>query len=99
MGIDGTYNIVADTPMGKIESTLILKTDGSSLSGSVHSVKTGTVEFDGGMADGNRFEFDVVMKSLLLKLKIHNTGTVDGDNISGELRTSMGNSTYSGVRV
>ena len=37
MAIDGTYNVEIDTPMGKQESKLTLKTDGDKVSGSMDS--------------------------------------------------------------
>ena len=37
MAIDGTYKIEIDTPMGKQEATLTLKTAGDKLSGTAES--------------------------------------------------------------
>jgi hypothetical protein len=99
MSIDGTYDVITDTPMGKMESTLTLKTDGDSLSGSTSSAMTGTNEFSGGKVDGNSFEFEMEMNSPMGKFEMTNIGTVDGDNISGEVKTSMGNSAYTGTRA
>lgn len=99
MGVDGTYNITADTPMGKMESTLILVTDGDSLSGNTTSAMMGTVEFSDGKVDDNNFSFEMEMNSPMGKMEMTNTGTVDGDNISGEVKTSMGNFPYTGTRA
>ena len=99
MGVDGTYNITSNTPMGKIESTLTLVTDGESLSGSTTSTMMGTVEFSDGKVDGNSFSFEMEMNSPMGKMEMTNTGTVDGDNISGEVKTSMGNFAYTGSRA
>jgi hypothetical protein len=99
MGVDGTYNVIANTPMGKMESTITLVTDGDSLSGSVASAMMGTVEFSGGKVDGNSFSFEMEMNSPMGKMQMTNTGSVDGDNISGEVKTSMGNSAYTGTRA
>ena len=99
MGVDGTYNILVNTPMGKMESTIILVTDGDSLSGSITSAMMGTVEFSGGKVDSNSFSFEMEMNSPMGKMEMTNTGTVDGDNISGEVKSSMGNSAYTGTRA
>ena len=99
MGIDGTYKITANTPMGKMDSTLTLKTDGDSLSGSSSSAMMGTVEFSGGKVDGNSFTFEMSLNTPMGKMDMTNNGTVDSDNISGEVKSSMGNSAYTGVRV
>ncbi|MBN1830753.1 MAG: hypothetical protein JW896_01430 [Deltaproteobacteria bacterium] len=99
MGVDGIYQVTTNTPMGKMESTLTLITDGDSLSGSSASAMMGTVEFSGGKVDGNNFTFQMTLNTPMGKMEMTNNGSVDGDNISGEVRSSMGNMAYSGVRV
>ena len=99
MAVDGTYQITTDTPMGKMESTLTLKTDGDSLSGSNASAMMGKVEFSGGKVDGNNFTFQMSLNTPMGQMEMTNNGSVDGDNISGEVQTSMGNMAYSGVRI
>ena len=99
MAIDGTYKVTADTPMGKIESTLTLKTDGGSLSGSMQSGMFGTVEFSGGKIDGSSFSANMTMNGPMGAMEMTTSGTVDGDSISGTVKTAMGNSSFSGVRV
>jgi hypothetical protein len=99
MGIDGTYQVTTNTPMGKMESTLTFKTNGESLSGSNASAMMGRVEFSGGKVDGNKFTFKMTLNTPMGKMEMTNNGNVDGDNISGEVQTSMGNMAYSGVRI
>jgi hypothetical protein len=99
MSVDGTYQITSDTPMGKMESTLTLKTDGDSLSGSNASAMMGTVEFSDGKVDGNNFTFQMSLNTPMGQMEMTNNGSVDGDKISGEVQTSMGNMAYSGIRV
>jgi hypothetical protein len=99
MGVDGTFQVTTNTPMGKMESTLTLKTDGDSLSGSSASAMLGKVEFSGGKVDGNQFTFEMTINSPMGQMEMTNNGRVEGDNISGEVQTSMGNMAYSGVRV
>lgn len=99
MGVDGTYKVTADTPMGRIESTLVLNTDGDNLSGSFSSAMMGSTEFSGGKVDGDSFTFEMTLETAMGRMEMTNNGTVDGDNISGEVKTAMGNSSYTGVRV
>jgi hypothetical protein len=99
MSVDGTYKITAETPMGSMKSTLILKTDGEKLSGSMSGGVIGTIDFCGGKVEGSRFSFAMTMKKFFKKIEISGSGEVDGDKISGEIMTSMGNSSYSGVRI
>lgn len=99
MNIDGTYRITAETPMGSVESTLTLKTDGGDLSGTMSTGVIGTIDFDGGKVEGNSFSFAMTMKKFFKKIEISGSGKVDGDKISGEILTSMGNSSFAGVRI
>ena len=99
MAIDGTYKVTADTPMGKIESTLTLNTEGENLRGSMTSGMFGKVEFNNGKVDGSSFSANMTMKGPIGKMDMTASGTVDGDNISGQVKTSMGSSSFTGSRV
>jgi hypothetical protein len=81
--IDGTWNTTSKTPLGKQKGTLVLKSEGSELSGSSSS-QWGTDEFTGGTVDSNNFEFTVKSKSPVGPLKITYKGTFDGDKMSGQ---------------
>ena len=52
MAVDGTYKIEIDTPMGKQEAKLTLKTAGEKLSGTMES-SLGKTDFSGGTVKGN----------------------------------------------
>ena len=99
MCVDGTYKITAETPIGSMESTLTLKTDGEALSGTMSGGLMGTIDFSGGKVEGSRFSFAMTMKKFFKKIEISGFGKVDGDQISGEVRTTMGNSSFAGVRI
>ena len=99
MAIDGAYNVTADTPMGKMSSTLTLQTDDGLLSGSMSTGMMGKAKFSGGKIDGNSFNFNGTMKSILGKMEMSGSGKVDGDSISGEVKTSKGNFSFNGTRV
>ena len=99
MSIDGTYKITAETPMGNMESTLVLKTEGEELSGTMSAGVMGTIDFNGGKVEGRRFSFAMTMKKFFKKVEVSGSGEVDGDRITGEVKTSLGNSSFAGVRV
>ena len=99
MSVDGTYKITAETPIGSMESTLILKTDGQELSGTMSAGVIGTIVFNGGKVEGSRFSFALTMKKFFKKIEVSGFGNVDGDRISGEVRTSRGNTSFAGVRI
>ena len=99
MSVDGTYKITAETPMGNMESTLILKTDGDELCGTMSAAMMGTIDFNGGKVEGSCFSFAMTMKKFFKKIEISGQGKVDGDRISGEVKTTMGNTCFIGIRV
>jgi hypothetical protein len=99
MAVDGTYKIEIDTPMGKQESNLTLKTDGAKLSGSMDS-PMGTMEFSGGKVNGDEVSWDMQISSPMGDMKLEYKCTVKGDDISGEVKAGdFGSSPLKGKRA
>jgi hypothetical protein len=99
VAIDGTYNIEADTPMGKQAGTITLKTDGNSLSGTYTSFM-GTESFTGGTVSGNDFKFSVSLNTPMGKIDLEFSGTVSGNEISGKSTAgAFGTSPFKGTRA
>ena len=82
MAVDGTYKITTQTMMGPQEATLIMKSDGTSLSGSMES-QAGKAEFAGGTVSGNEYQFKVKVKTPLGDTNLDCKGTIDGDKLTG----------------
>ncbi len=97
--VDGTYQIAIDTPMGKQESKLTLKTEGNKLSGSMES-PFGTMEFkDGTVKDGD-ISWSMEISSPMGSMKLDYKGKVEGDAISGEVKAGdFGSSPFTGKRI
>ena len=99
MAVDGTYNIEIDTPMGKQQAKLTLKTDGGALSGSTEST-FGTQEFSGGTVKGDDVSWSMEVSSPMGKMDLTYTGKVSGDEISGEVKAgNFGTSPFKGKRI
>jgi hypothetical protein len=99
MSVDGTYNIEIDTPMGKMESKLTLKSAGAGLSGTVEST-FGKDNFTGGAVKGNDVAWTMEIDSPMGKMKLDYTGKVVGNDISGEIKMGdFGTSPFKGKRV
>ena len=99
MAVDGTYKIEIDTPMGKQESTLTLKTDGDKLSGSMDSM-FGKQDFSGGSVKGDAVAWVMEMSSPMGNMKLEYSATVSGDDISGSVKAGdFGSSPFKGKRV
>ena len=99
MAVDGTYNIEIDTPMGKQESKLTLKTDGDALSGTMES-PMGTIEFSGGKVSGDDISWEMEISGPMGSMNLEYNLKVSGDDISGEVKAgSFGSSPLKGKRA
>jgi hypothetical protein len=99
MSIDGAYKIEIDTPMGKQESTLTLKTDGASLSGTMASI-LGNMDFSGGAVKGDEVSWSMELDSPMGKMKLDYKGKVTGNDISGEVKAGdFGTSPFKGKKI
>ena len=99
MAVDGKYNVEIDTPMGKQEAELTLKTDGAQLSGSMSS-PMGTLEFSGGKVDGDNVSWDMEIEGPMGKMNLTYNLKVSGDDISGEVKAGdFGSSPLKGKRA
>lgn len=98
MSADGTWNCTINSPMGAQNATMTLVTDGNSLSGKMEGAQ-GTQEFSGGTADGDNLEWVIdVTQPMPMKLEVK--ATVDGDNISGNVKLgAFGDASFSGTRA
>ena len=99
MAVDGTWKLTVNTPMGAQESTLVIASSGGTLTGT-QSAGSGTGQpIDEGTVSGNA----VAWKSSITRpmpMTLEFSGTVDGDNMSGEVKLGMfGTQSFSGTRA
>ncbi len=87
MAIDGTYKVEIDTPIGKQESTLTLKTDGDKLSGMAESMM-GKTDFTG-TVKGDAVAWTMEVSTPMGQMKLEFSGKITGSDIAGEVK--MGN--------
>jgi hypothetical protein len=98
MAIDGKYEIVIDTPMGKQSATLTLTTTGEKLSGTADSAM-GKSEFTG-TVKGDAVAWVMDINSPMGQMKLEYTGKVTGNDIAGEVKIgSFGTAPFSGKKV
>ena len=101
MSMDGTWTITIKTPVGPIESTLIVSSAGGALTGTIEgSGNAGNPDhiFDGTVA-GDEAEWKVkTTKPMPMTLKFK--ATVSGDTLSGKVKFGMmGSGALTGVRA
>ncbi len=91
----GTWDVIIDSQLGKNEATL---TVGSDLTGNLEAGDLGTIELMNVVAEGNSASFEVTFDINGQSLEGKFDGTIDGDNISGEIVTDFGDATVTGTR-
>jgi hypothetical protein len=99
MAVDGTWNLVVNTPMGAQESTLVIQSDGGTLAGTQSGGSGEGRPIEEGTVDGN----DITWKASISKpmpMTLEFSGTVDGDTITGSVKLGMfGSASFSGNRA
>jgi hypothetical protein len=98
MSIDGTYSLEMNTPMGTRTATLIMKTEGGSLSGTF-SDEQGENTLKDGSITGEEFTFMVEVNTPMGQISLNFNGSVSNNSISGQVQTGQfGSFPYKGTR-
>jgi len=97
MSVAGTYKLTVNTQMGAQQSTLTLKEEGGSVSGTYAS-RMGSSDFSGGTIEGNAVKFDITLNAMGREFTLNCDATIDGDSIKGNLNTPMGGADFTGTR-
>lgn len=97
--IDGTYDLVAHTPVGDKDGQIVVSTDGNVCNATLIMLgQTNTAE---GTLEGNTASFEGVAKLPfpLGKIKYTLVGTVEGDDLTAEFSGKGMTFTITGTRV
>lgn len=98
MAVDGTWNIKMQTPMGDRESVLTLKNEGGALTGT-QSAQGDSAQIFEGSVNGDAVAWKVSITSPM-PLTLAFSGTLDGDQISGNMGISgFGSWPFTGSRA
>ena len=98
--VGGTYDFVAQTPMGEQTGTftVVPSDDGTSFTGQL-SGGMGSMDVDNGQIDGNVLTWKMKM-SMPMPMTLEFTATVDGDAINGTVKLgAFGEAELSGTRA
>jgi hypothetical protein len=97
MSVDGNWNMTMTTPMGERKATLTLKSAGNTLTGT-QAGEQGSAEIADGKVDGNKVSWKVSIQNPM-PLTLEFTGTVDGNNMTGDMGVGfMGSFPFTGTR-
>ena len=98
MAVDGNWTITLSTPLGDREATLVLKSNGNTLTGK-QAADGNEADIVDGTVNGN----DVAWKASItnpMPLTLAFSGKVDGDSISGDVSIGpMGSFPFKGKRA
>ena len=97
MSVAGTFKLTVETPRGTQTPTVTLKEEDGSVSGSFAG-QMGTTEFSGGTVDGSSARFEVNLSAMGREIALSFDVTVEGDSISGSVKTPMGSTELTGTR-
>ncbi len=98
MAVDGSWKITVNTPRGSQESTLTVNPNGSTFTGTMAGAR-GTTEIADGKIDGNKISWTLQMQQPM-PMKLSYSGTVDGNNISGNVDFGgFGSGSFSGAKA
>src|SRR5882757_5901587 len=84
MSVDGNWNITVQSPMGAQPSTLSLKADGGTLTGT-QSAQGNTADIAGGKVDGDTVTWSNSITTPF-PMTLEFTGKVEGDSLNGNVK-------------
>jgi aerobic carbon-monoxide dehydrogenase large subunit len=96
-GVDGTWALTFDTPMGSLDASATFKTEGEALTGTMDS-QAGSTAFKGTIK-GNAVSFVMNVSTPQGDLSIAMNGEVEGDTIKGTFDFGQGTGTWTGKRT
>ena len=86
MSVDGTWQITAQTPIGEQQSTVELTESDGKLEGKMTAPEVAPI-YDGSVkGDAVSWHVDITKP---MSLKLHVSGTLDGDTISGKIKAGI----------
>src|ERR1700743_1758820 len=98
MSVDGNWNITVNSPMGAQPSTLSLKADGGTLTGT-QSAQGNTADIANGKVDGDTVTWSNSITTPF-PMTLEFTGKLAGDTLNGTVKAgSFGSFPFTGVRA
>ena len=95
-GVDGSWALTFDTPMGSLDASATFKTDGDALTGTLDS-QAGSTAFKG-TVKGNAISFVMNVSTPNGDMSIQMNAEVEGDTLKGTFDFGQGTGTWTGKR-
>ena len=98
MALKGRYSFSLNTPMGEQKGSILFnQEEGGPLKGTFKSI-VGVNEFTDGTLDGDDFVFSFKASTQMGMSTFEVKGTLDGDKITGVVKTQLGAFSFKGKR-
>jgi hypothetical protein len=99
MAIDGDWNITVNSPMGKQESKISFKSDGSTLTGAASQPGGQSQPIANGSIEGDTVKWSASITSPF-PMTLEFTGKLAGESLDGSVKAgSFGSFPFTGVRA
>ena len=95
-GVDGSWALTFDTPMGSLDASATFKTEGDALTGTMDS-QAGSTSFKG-TVKGNIISFVMNVSTPNGDMSVQMDGEVEGDTLKGTFDFGQGTGTWMGKR-
>jgi aerobic carbon-monoxide dehydrogenase large subunit len=95
-GVDGSWALTFDTPMGSLSASATFKSDGEALDGTMES-EAGSTSFKGTLK-GNALSWIMNVATPQGDIAIQMDGELEGDTIKGTFDFGQGTGTWIGTR-
>ena len=97
--LNGTWNITVHTFMGDMRSILKAQVEGDAITGTVTDAANGACSpIENGKVDGDKFSYQVTIKTAVGEMTNTLTGEVAGDALKGKSANAMGEFDFDAVR-
>jgi hypothetical protein len=96
--IAGKWESIRETQRGTMTSTFTFEVDGAKLTGTVGSQR-GDSDISDGTIEGNKISFKMVLTMGDRTIELVYSGTVEGDTITGTMRTPRGEQPWTAKRI
>lgn len=99
MALNGTYELLVKSPLGNDKGTMEFQTHDKELTGSGTDQKGEVMLIESGNVNGDEFTFKTKLGSPFGRISVEFVGTADGDSITGDVKSGMGNFTFTGKKI
>ena len=93
----GSWTLTIDTPRGVQHPKMEVQQTDAGYTGTYHSIR-GPLPMKNIQSDGTNFSFDMTITVPIGEIDVSYVGTIDGDELTGQVTNPRGQVPFSGVR-